>query len=542
MDELEEYKKYLLSSGTDPKEVEEYGNYLKSQGSAPAQTQDEGSAAEAGLQGFGQGVTLGYLPEMQAATEKGLNFILPESMGGSKGFNTGETSYDDTLKRLRGRDTQLKEESPIASAVGNVGGAVMSAPIGGAALKGASAIVKGGRAAMAGAAATKAGVLANTARAAGSGAAYGALANTESESGMLSQDDLMKRLENAGYGALAGGVAEGALAGGGALLRKTGEQLKESSLLKQIGANAGQMKKILGKNELPKIDKFVEEQGLMGLGKSVDDVVETSQKVLDTDGPAIGQLYKTVQAEADVISKNIGKSQGTQINGPELADEILAKAREKYRTSANRDVVMKEIESSVAPLRDMGDNANIVDIHNYRKSLDENINWSQRAKERDSVQNAYVDARNLVSDRTKSTIDAIDKTVGGEQGAMLKKLNERYSAASTVNNVASQGAARDKARVLFGAGVLGGGAGITTAAETYRQTGDFGKAAAVGLGTGLSVASARKYGLPVANKIGRAQVGISKPLEAIGRNPGAVGAGAISPWLLMREREQDGNR
>lgn len=122
----------------------------KKSGAAPtaqpvaAQTEAKGKTGvgESYLQGFGQGGTFGYLPELQAqAGYYGGN--IAEALGGPNA---------DTLDQLRDyfgkRNTQIKEEHPIAYGAGDVTGAVATTPIvgaglaraGGLAARGASAI------------------------------------------------------------------------------------------------------------------------------------------------------------------------------------------------------------------------------------------------------------------------------------------------------------------------------------------------------------------------------------------------------------------
>jgi translation initiation factor 1 (eIF-1/SUI1) len=315
------------------------------------------------------------------------------------------------------------------------------------------------------------------------------------------------------------------------MLKKLSEKMKGSAVMKQIGANAGQIKKVLQKDELPKIEGFLKEEKLMKVGKDVEDVAEHAQKVMDTDGPAIGQLYEDAQAAAQTV----GIGQPNRLNGPELADEIVREAKAKYKTHANRDLVMKEVETSVAPLRDMGESANIVDVHNYRKSLDENINWSQKAQERDAVQNAYIDARNKVSDKTKQVIEGIDNSLGTEQTALLKKLNQRYSAAATVKNIAQQGAAREKARAFLGQGAIGVGAGGIAAAAEMNKSGDPLTALGKGVATSLAVTAARKYGTPIAYKGAQATGAVSRGIQAVSQRPGEIGTGLVSPWVQMNK-------
>lgn len=477
----------------------------------PPPDENAPSSAASGLQGFGQGATLNYLPEIQARVAQGI-----ENVGELLGGEPADT-YEQSLEYFRDQDKRMREANPLPYAGGNVAGSVATIPVGGGAAKGVGLAAKAGRAAL-------------------TGGLYGLALNPEMD--ISNQDqyaDLKARLANAGMGAALGGLGEGAIGTIGAGLRKTGERLSNTAVVKQIGANAGQVKKILQKDALPKIESFLKENGLMSAGKSVDDVAAKSREILDTDGPAIGRLYDEAQLQNEALGMS---GANTKINGNELAESILNKAKQKYKTHANRDMALKEIETAVAPLRDMGDNANIVDVHAYRKSLDENIDWSKKTQERDVVQNAYIDARNIVSDKTQDTISALDKALGGKNLELLKKLNERFSQAATVNNIATQGAARESAKAFMGQGVIGGGAGLGAGALEYQRSGDPAKALGVGLATGIGVTAARKFGAPVGYYSGKAAARGGRAIEQISSRPGEVGIGTAAPWLFMQNKER----
>lgn len=483
----------------------------------PVQGSDEGAPAAA-LQGFGQGGTLGYLPQAQAGVAYGLERVLPESLGG------GNDTYEVLKKQFEKRNQALEAAHPIATTAGNIAGAVATLPAGGELAEGASLAAKAGRAA-------------------GVGAGYGALANPEGAPSITEDPyaNLKARLQNAVAGGATGGIAEGTLAGLGAGLEKWGGRLADKTVVKQIGANANQIKNILKKDELPTVEGLLVNENLMKPGTTLEDVAGTTKNILNEDGPKIGQLYDKAQTDAQSVANSVGvNSSGVRISGPDLADEIMSKVKSEVRTHPNRDAVLKEMESSLQPLRDMGDNANIKDIHEFRKGLDENIDWTKSARERPVVQDAYVTARNMVADKAKNTIDNIDKATGGNQLDLLKKLNDRYSAASTVNNISTQGVARETAKAFMGHGVIGAGAGTGAGYLEYQRSHDPLKAAAVGLGTAMAVTGARRYAPPLGYYGGNLAEKVGEKIGQSVKNPGRVGAAAASPWFMLKAGNQDG--
>lgn len=168
------------------------------QASAPPTEQT--GAAEAAIQGFGQGETLGYLPEINARVAQATQYVLPESMGGG-----GNENYAQLKDYFTRQNQTMKQEHPYASLGGNVAGALASAPLGGVVTKGiggAARMIPGLTTA-----AEAAPAIARAGEAAATGAGYGAAMNPEEGS----------RLQNAKSGALlAGGLSAVGQAGAAA--------------------------------------------------------------------------------------------------------------------------------------------------------------------------------------------------------------------------------------------------------------------------------------------------------------------------------------
>lgn len=584
---------------------------------------DKTEASSALLQGFGQGGTLGYLPQLQAGAG-----VVGQNMASGLGMMPGEQpdSYSDLRKYFLGQNETLKKEHPVATLAGNLAGAGMTSLAPGALLarlKGATGIAQAAKAAataepvaelmqgganaaesapglinagegrfitgnvggvpapitppaassvIGGELATNAAsqaapqaagqianiskgvTLAKIGKAAATGAAYGGAANPETENTDADPNAALKaRLRGAGYGAALGGGAETLLGGIGAGISKTGENLTDRAVVKQIGANAGQVKKILQKDDIPRIEGFLNNEGLMTPGNSIDTVADHTGKIIEQDGPKIAQLYRDAQAKAEALHANAAAtgeipmarsadgaySPVQKINGDQLADKIIADTKFKFKAHADRDEAVSQMEKAVGPLRDLGPDASLDDLHTFRKSLDENVNWGSKGNERPAVQRAYIDARNTVADKAKSTIDQLDQATGGNQLNELKALNDRFSAASTVNSIAEQAKARDMAKSLMGHGIIGGGAGAVAGYETYKKTGSVFDGLAAGAGTALGIGALRKYGTPITYYGGRALEGAGKGAEFLTPNATQMGAGAVSPWVNMQKLKED---
>jgi hypothetical protein len=169
------------------------------QGEAP--WEQKGNTAEAALQGFGQGGTLNYLPELQAGAGAAAGKVV-EALGGPQA-----DSYDVLKKYFTNRNQNLKTTNPTAYTAGDVTGAIASAPIpgkvlglGATALKTAPGVAAVGEGLGTLAKYAKSVPLGesalNVAKAAGTGGGYGYAMNPGEGS----------RLENAKTGAEFGGL------------------------------------------------------------------------------------------------------------------------------------------------------------------------------------------------------------------------------------------------------------------------------------------------------------------------------------------------
>lgn len=158
----------------------------------------KGSAA---LEGFGQGVAAGYLPQLQAGAEraidKGLGLVGmgPDAVDQklrSQGFNVPEQSYvqsrDQNIARMKG----YADKAPGYYYGGQVGGVLASAPAVAKMIPGVAAR-------------PAAGFLSKASQAATSGAIQGAVQNPGDTQGKVDVLQIPERIENAKTGAAIGG-------------------------------------------------------------------------------------------------------------------------------------------------------------------------------------------------------------------------------------------------------------------------------------------------------------------------------------------------
>lgn len=174
-----------------------------------------GTKLEAGVQGLGDSLSLGYLPQLQALASE---VIQPHGLLANpsdiqneelekQGFTVSEPEPDYISRRdaMLERQNRLQQQAPDAFQTGEIAGAVASAPL-------------------VGKAAGRLGLIA-------AGGLEGGLRNPGDQVGEISDLQLTERLPNA----LTGGALGGLLSGGGKVLQKTGQAL-QPEVLKSVNS------------------------------------------------------------------------------------------------------------------------------------------------------------------------------------------------------------------------------------------------------------------------------------------------------------------
>jgi CRISPR/Cas system CSM-associated protein Csm2 small subunit len=188
----------------------------------------ESTQGQAALEGFGKGASLGYLPQIQAATEKYITNPLVEATTGVE-LPAEEKDYVTLRDRNIARQKQLAKDNPkttLASEIlGGVTTGIATAPLMPAV---APAATVGGRIAQVALQGAKA------------GATYGAVMNPGDEAGKVQPLQVKERIENAGKGAATGAATAGAiatLAETPAIAKAAADKLKKA-IASKLGANA----------------------------------------------------------------------------------------------------------------------------------------------------------------------------------------------------------------------------------------------------------------------------------------------------------------
>lgn len=534
---------------------------------APSQGQERFSTGESALQGLGQGISFGYLPELQAGAEVGVSKILPQSWGGDKNL-----TFQKALKSWRERERGIQAEDPLAYGGGSLAGA-LSVPIpGGVATKGAS-------------------TLSRASRAAAQGATIGAITNPgETEGGVTGN------LQARGEQALTGAAFGGGLSTVGSALSGIAGKLKgakESLAMKLAGARKAHMKEIPANTpQREKVVGFMDKEGMLKPGQSFESVNEKATQIANKTGGDLGQLYQGVTDDIQRVAKTNPQAAAeldrTRLNARRVAAQVLRSARQELRGKAggrealgflrnelqnladiDRTKIKQGFEmTGMVPPKTVGGLPATVskvpgvpgqipqaptpgspDINmefitrfsketpfekllKYRESLDDTINWQKKFGDSKQKEKALRIARSTVDNMLNTRIETVDKLVGSNRSKMLKPLKERYSQAKTVQRISGDKIAGEESKAYIG--LLGTIAGTGYAGAQIAQGEDPAAAIGKGLVGGIALRQARKYGPGLgygALKFGERNLGgVGQGLSA----PGTA-RGLTVPWLLMNQ-------
>lgn len=430
-------------------------------------------SAKAGLQGFGQAASFGYLPNIQAAAQK----ITDPVFGLLTGKEVEPEGYVEARDAYGKRDQSLQKENPGSYLMGQVAGSIATpSPI-----KGGSAL-----------------------KAAGRGLLESAAYNPGEVEGEISGLQIKDRLKQG----LIGGAIGGGLTKVGQSVKGLGPKLDKASdflAIKALGGQKGDFKRLMKKNEVERVAKFAKEEGLIGLGKNVESASEGSKNILKEVGPQIGEVYEKVQNKVNdpKFLQSLNEGQAKKLLDSELSplvmgEEILNDIKKEWKNKAGGRQVINRVRQELKQLQGMGPIADVEDLFAYRKSVDDLVNYDKAVKDMPGVQKGLKRIRDMVQEKVDNRIKTLDELVGGEDLKNLKALNKRYSGASNVNQISGPAFAGEEAKMALGLPEIIGGGAIATGAGLYGTSqGDpssLPESLAKGLIGAAAIKGARRYG------------------------------------------------
>jgi hypothetical protein len=378
--------------------------------------QKDYGVGESALQGFGQGITYGHLPQAQALfsqvmpdPEEGVNKALERS-----GFEIVEPqeSYagvrDKFIQDIQG----AQQQNPKA---------FMGAQIAGGTLPFLNPTF---------AAQTTAGKIA---AGAGSGALASFLQNPSDIEGQISGPQIKERLMQAPIGAALGAGVSAALPLAGKVAAMAAPQsLKDMAYDFAIDA-IGAMKKgrnaLEVKNNAKRLGKRLLDEGLVEAGDSFSSIASKIDDALNQSRDELNNIYD----EADYFFQNVRASGTPQklIESTKIKPLEIAKIFESKIGLKRGDIGYTNYKNSIDRiLFEFADNPSEISLsraRELRQSLDENIKWSKRANELPEVQKTLKEIRNSLNDLIEKRLAVVDKLNGGNRAARFRATNERLT-------------------------------------------------------------------------------------------------------------------
>lgn len=565
MPELKPWEKYKEPASTG-KPWEKY-----SAPQEPTQETAQGpsagtSAAQTGVESFGNAAAFGYLPQMQAGAEKAMGLIgsakdrALDAIGldqyastdyglKKQGFTLPEENYVDIRDANIARQSAQGEQNPISSLAGGVGGTVASAlatPL--PALQGMSKIPVIGR-----------GILGAAAKGSIYGAGQGFVQNPGDVQGEVSPVQLDDRLENAKSGAktgaLAGAGSEAAIKGLRAVKEAPGKIKKfaQTAAFKSAGGMLKDFRAAAGKGEVQKVGQFMLDKGLIKAGDTVEDVAIKAKALNAQAGEALDDVYARTQSKPKIFdaAEDAMQSEGGRVNTKQpvgfnpTADKakILEEAKAKLGDSVDKKSALKSVSDYLDDLiEEYGDtHLDPRKANDIKTAIDQKIDYARNPLNKQPVvEKAFKAARRYISGLIDESVNAIGKESGDPALAkQLKEANSAYGMSKQIGNMAADRVSRVNANQMFGltdriAGSAGGAAGVLLPAMTGNS--DPTTMGAMGLigaaGAGLLNHGVNKYGS------GLLATGGSRLANTLDRTTSRIAGGAerIVPKVQLAAR------
>jgi hypothetical protein len=269
---------------------------------SPSPRTDSG-AAQAALEGFGRGASLGYLPQLQAMaeplTDRAFNLLPGPDVEPApwRQMNPSSPEYvvarDENLRRQAAQ----AEANPVTAGTGEIAGVIASAAVPGAAIN--KIVGTGAKGIVAANQAKKALTMGQVLKTAASAGVQAAAMNPGDTEGVVDPLQIDQRIENAKVGAVMGGAAGAAAKA----IQSAAPALKkgaETIAFKASGAMLKDFRQAASRGEVQKIGRFMLDKGIVKAGDTYEDI---ARKAADMNKSAGAQLDKIYNNANGVIKK-----------------------------------------------------------------------------------------------------------------------------------------------------------------------------------------------------------------------------------------------
>ncbi len=465
--------------------------------------------AQTALEGFGNGASMGYLPQLQASAE-----VATDAIGNAKdralkavgldhlssidsqlrdqGFQLPDETYlairDANIKRQKEQARINPNTSMASNAAGMITSGIATSGLGGSA---AAAPTLLGRVAQGIKAGSKAGAI------------YGGVANPGDVEGELSPIQPMERAKNAAFGSVTGGLVGGAapLVDSGVRAVANGSRdYAERFAARALGAERGSIKS-LGFDKVKAAGRQALDEGVLSTFASTDDLVTRNAALKEKGGEMMGTAYGAID--------DAGAS---TFNPLDAATDVEGKIGDFYRSPINRGET-NQLENTLESILMRGDkNIPLREAQSLKQELGKVANWKNNLNitpKEQMARDAYFVISDHIDDAVSNGSKLIDKAGLSETLSQGKAL---FTNASTADKLLDNKLAREQGNKLLG---------IT----------DWG---VLGAGGAASVATGGAAAVPTI-----ALLGAKKGLEKFGSQNAALGLDKVSKILMKSPKMAD---
>lgn len=402
-------------------------------------------------QGVGKSASFGFADELSGAVGAAIDPLvtgIQERLAGVPEDMREQTKpfgerYKESRDFARKDYEQTAKESPIASTIGEIGGAVGTGLVGGTGKLLTRAAIEGGAYGLGESQAEDIGGMAvDTAKGAGLG---------------LGTAGLVKGAGTAYNKILKPGAEKAAERGAGRLLETT--PLDRAKLSQQaVSLPTGDTT-----NAMKQLPEYLKKKGFTG---NLEELATKVKESTEEAGKTIGNIAKEFDsvmsdATASLQGKKFGKTfeqikKNMSYDFNKVADDIETKYLNKIKGSPNYSGDVSTVSSYIKELRDVGAVDSLEKLNTIRKNIDNKIGWSKMNPSiMDDIQK---DVRRSISTHVKDVMlpsfdeirrSNIIKGIDKSQTILLKEANAEYTMASHVNDLLKKASGRaDNRRVM----------------------------------------------------------------------------------------------
>jgi hypothetical protein len=388
--------------------------------------------AQAGLEHFGNGIALGYMPQLQAGAESLADMVGDAHMDAmdlvglgkytstdhqlkKDGFKLPESSYVQKRDENIARMAEQKKENPwtsnIATGAGTVVGGLAMAPV----LPGVTAATRLGR----------------VGQAAMTGAGMGVAMNPGDTAGELSPLQLQDRAKNGLIGAAAGGGTQAAVEAATTAIpwaaKSIGEKLKamaEMKMVKSLNGSKAQMAKLQAvEGAESRLGRNLLDNKVAGPFTSRETMAERLEELTNRrTGDLTGELEKVSNAQAGMSPEKQLAYEYSKFSPTEAADKLKTELREQY-SHIPEDILAPQLEAVDKWFSKPG-RMDIKDVQAFKTQMQKFIKDGSYLRDNPSVgQEALMGIRSKLRQGIETNADTAAELMG-EQGGKIKSINQ----------------------------------------------------------------------------------------------------------------------